>query len=440
VTDLVVPDIGDFTDVPVIDILVNVGDTVAKDAALITLESDKATLDVPASAAGTIAELCVKVGDRVSAGTLVARLTPTAGAAPAATSAAPPAAAAAPPTPPPAEKAKQEPPTTTAAPSKGSNGIHTGNGVQSQNTTVAQMPIHASPAVRRFARELGVELRLVSSSGPNGRITRDDIQNWVKQTLSNTKSGGGNGTSGGNGLQVLAWPKVDFSAFGPIERTPLSRIKRLSGPNLHRNWVMIPHVTQHDEADITDLEAFRNALNAEQRETKVTLLAFLMVAAVATLREFPDFNSSLDGDELVRKQYYHLGFAADTPQGLVVPVLRDTDRRGIFEIAGETAALAKKARDGKLAPTEMQGGTFTISSLGGIGGTAFTPIINAPEVAILGVTKASMKPIWDGKAFVPRLMVPLSLSYDHRVIDGAAAARFLVALGKRLTDLRRALL
>jgi len=295
--------------------------------------------------------------------------------------------------------------------------------------------LHAGPSVRRFARELGVNLAAVRGSGPNGRITREDVQGWVKGALRG-------GTSGavGEGLRLSPWPKVDFASFGPIERVPLSRIERLSGPNLHRNWVMIPHVTQNDEADITELEAWRKRINAEQSEAKVTMLAFLMAASVAVLRRFSRFNSSLEGDELVLKRYYHLGFAADTPNGLMVPVLRDADRKGILTIARETAELAKKAREGKLSSAEMQGGTFTISSLGGIGGLSFTPIINAPEVAILGVTKAAMKPVWDGQAFVPRLMLPLSLSYDHRVVDGAAAARFCVALAQTLADLRRVLL
>ena len=420
--EFVVPDIGDFKDVPIIEIFMRVGEEIAKDAPIITMESEKSTLDVPAPFSGTVKELKVKAGDRVSAGTVLATvLTAQAGKPNEPVPAAAPAPTVATAAPAPEKTAAPAP---LAAEPPSSNG-----------------PVHASPSIRRFARELGVTLSAVKGTGPNGRITREDVQSWVKRTLNGAVSGNGNGVApAGGGLNLLPWPKVDFAAFGPIERVPLSRIKKLSGPNLHRNWVMIPHVTQNDEADITELEALRKQLNAEQADAKVTMLAFLVIASVATLKRFPDFNSSLEGDELVQKRYYHIGFAADTPQGLMVPVIRDADKKGVLEIARESSALAKKARDGKLTASEMQGGTFTISSLGGIGGTSFTPIINAPEVAILGVTKAAMKPVWDGKAFQPRLILPLSLSYDHRVIDGASAARFCVALAQTLADLRRALL
>jgi pyruvate dehydrogenase E2 component (dihydrolipoamide acetyltransferase) len=299
--------------------------------------------------------------------------------------------------------------------------------------------VHASPSIRRFARELGVDLHRVHASGPNGRVTREDVQHFVKRSL---QDGGGAAVSSTGGLPIAPWPKVDFAQFGEIERKPLSRIKKISGPNLHRNWVMIPHVTQNDDADVTELEAFRKELNAEygKQGVKVTMLAFLIKASIAALKQFPEFNSSLDGDELVYKRYYNIGFAADTPGGLVVPVIKNADSKGISQIAQETADLAARARDGKLSPPDMQGGTFTISSLGSIGGTYFTPIINAPEVAILGACRAAMRPVWDGTQFVPRLIQPLSLSYDHRVIDGAAAARFTAYLASVLRDLRRALL
>ena len=302
--------------------------------------------------------------------------------------------------------------------------------------------VHAGPSIRRFARELGVDLTALRGSGPNGRITRDDVQGFVKATLANGAPAAANGTAaaGGPGLQLLPWPKVDFSRFGPVERVPLTRIQKLSGPNLARNWVMIPHVTQHDDADVTELEAFRVALNGEQKDVKVTMLALMIKASVAALKKFPNVNSSLDGEELVRKQYYNIGFAADTPTGLVVPVVRDADKKGVLEIAADLTELSKKARDGKLGPADMSGATFTISSLGGIGGTYFTPIINAPEVAILGASRTSMKPVWDGKEFKPRLILPLSFSYDHRVIDGAQAARFTTYLAGVLADMRRSLL
>ena len=426
--NLVVPDIGEFKDVPIIEIFIKAGETVEKDAAVITMESEKSTLDVPAAFGGLVKEVKVKPGDRVSAGTVLATVL-TQQVASSAPSSAPIAPAASPPA---------SAPVSSAAPASAPQSSYGSSAGMSDSASSTRI-VHASPSIRRFARELGVQLVAVHGSGPNGRITREDVQGWVKKALSSGISGNGSAAAS-SGLNLLPWPKVDFASFGPVERVPLSRIKKLSGPNLHRNWVMIPHVTQNDEADITDLEALRKQLNAEQSDAKVTMLAFLIIASVAALKRFPDVNSSLEGDELVQKRYYNIGFAADTPNGLMVPVIRDADRKGVLEIARETSALAKKARDGKLSGAEMQGGTFTISSLGGIGGTSFTPIINAPEVAILGVTKAAMKPVWDGKTFIPRLILPLSLSYDHRVIDGASAARFCVALSQTLADLRRALL
>jgi pyruvate dehydrogenase E2 component (dihydrolipoamide acetyltransferase) len=404
-----VPDIGDFKDVPVIEVLVKPGDRIKKNDSLITLESEKASMEVPSTVEGTVADVKVKVGDRVSEGSVIVTLE-NEGAAP----------AAAPRTPEPNGKpAAAEPP--RAAPSLRADGI-----------------LHASPAIRRFARELGVDLHGLSGTGPHGRITRDDVQNFVKSTLQRAPAGGGFGMSG-----LPAWPKIDFAQYGEIERKPLSRIKKLSGPNLHRNWLQTPHITNYDEADVTELEAFRNEVNAEQAKSagpKLTMLAFLIKASVAALHRFPEFNSSLDGDELVYKRYYNIGFAADTPSGLVVPVLKDADRKGLLDVARESAELAAKARDGKLTLSEMQGGSFTISSIGGIGGTQFTQIINAPEVAILGATKMATKPVWDGGAFVPRLILPVSVSYDHRVIDGAGAARFLVYLTTLLRDFKRAML
>jgi len=434
-----VPDIGDFKDVEVIEVLVKPGDTVAQEQSLITVESDKASMEIPSSHAGTVAEMRVTLGDKVSEGSVVLLLD-SEGAASVAPPAAAPPAAAPPATPAPAPAAPASPPSTAFA------------------TEMAERPVvavddsgvkpHASPSVRKFARELGVDLALVRGSGPKGRITVDDVRGFVKGVMA----GGGRpaaapaAAAAGAGLGVLPWPQVDFAKFGPIERVEMSRIKKLSGPNLHRNWVMIPHVTNHEDADITDLEAFRVQLNAENAKNKdapkLTMLAFLIKAAVAALKKFPDFNSSIDpdGTAVIRKNYWHIGFAADTPNGLVVPVIKDADQKGIFDIAAETSALAAKARDGKLAPADMQGGTFSISSLGGIGGTYFTPIINAPEVAILGVCRSTMKPVWDGKAFAPRLILPLSLSWDHRVVDGAGAARFNAYLASLLADFRRAML
>jgi pyruvate dehydrogenase E2 component (dihydrolipoamide acetyltransferase) len=429
-----VPDIGDFKEVEVIEVMVAVGDTIKAEQSLITVESDKASMEIPASRGGVVKELRVKVGDKVSKGTPLLVIEGGGEGGDAASQAAPAAPAQA--------AAAPAPAASTAAPSAPAEAA--GRPVPAAALPPAefkpgQLP-HASPSVRKFARELGVDLTRVPGSGAKGRITQDDVRGFVKQALA----GGGQATAaapGGatGGLNVLAWPQVDFAKFGPIEAKPLSRIKKISGANLHRNWVMIPHVTNNDEADITDLEALRVTLNKENEKSgvKVTMLAFLIKAVVAGLKKYPDFNASLDGDNLVLKQYYHIGFAADTPNGLVVPVIRDADKKGILQIAQETSDLAKKARDGKLSPAEMQGGCFSISSLGGIGGTHFTPIINAPEVAILGVSRSEHKPVWDGKQFVPRLKLPLSLSYDHRVIDGASAARFNAYLGALLADFRR---
>jgi pyruvate dehydrogenase E2 component (dihydrolipoamide acetyltransferase) len=431
-----VPDIGDFTDVPVIEIFVKRGDSVKAEDSLVTLESDKATMDVPSPVAGTVKELKVKLGDKVAEGTLIVVLE-SADAAPAAGAGAPqdaptpPAkvAVAAPAVPAPSAPAPAPPPASApAVPPPDSEGFKAA---------------HASPSVRRFARELAVDIARVTGTGPKGRILQEDVQNFVKRVMSGAApAAGAGGVGGGGSLNLLPWPAVDFAKFGPVEARPLSRIRKISGANLARNWVMIPHVTQFDEADITDLEAFRVTLNKEIENSgiKVTMLAFLIRASVAALKQFPDFNASIDGDNLVLKQYFHVGFAADTPNGLVVPVIRNADQKGVLQIAKEMGELSAKAREGKLGPAEMQGGCFSISSLGGIGGTAFTPIINAPEVAILGVSKSAMKPVWDGKAFAPRLMLPLSLSYDHRVIDGASAARFAAYLAKLLADMRRVML
>jgi pyruvate dehydrogenase E2 component (dihydrolipoamide acetyltransferase) len=443
--ELLVPDIGNFEDVPVVEVFIAVGDTIAMEAPLISLESDKATMEVPADAAGTVLAVHVKIGDNVSQGARIATLAVPAGAPAAA--AAPSAAVSAPvETPQPAPISVSE----AAAPASSASaaGATLGDAVPSSYGAGGGMQapggapiVHASPSIRRFARELGVALSQVVGTSKNGRITREDVQAFVKGRLSAAvPPAAERKPETGLGLDLPPWPKVDFERFGPIERKALSRIQRLSGPALGRNWVMIPHVTNNDEADVTELEAFRKTLNAEQRDAKVTMLAFLIKAVAATLAAYPDFNSSLDGGELVLKGYYNIGFAADTPSGLVVPVLTGADRKGIFAIAKETVELAAKARDGKISSAEMQGGTFTISSLGGIGGTSFSPIINAPEVAILGVSRAAVKPVWDGKAFVPRTLLPLSLSYDHRVIDGAKAARFLSHLGNLLSDLRRSLL
>ena len=458
VVEIVVPDIGGFSDIPVIEVLVKAGDTVAKEAALVTLESDKATMEIPSSSGGVIRDVKVKVGDKVSQGTVIATVaTQSADAASASASSAAEAAPASPasataPAPPAAAPAAQvrqpeaprapRPAVSTAPAPAAAPGISP-NG--STNGATGGAPVHASPAIRRFARELGADLSRIKGSGPNGRITREDVQTFVKSTLASPPATNGapaTATAGGGlDLQLPPWPKVDFAKFGPVERVPLTRIQRLSGPALARNWVMIPHVTQNDDADVSDLEAFRKQINGERKDgAKVTMLAFLMKAAVAALKRYPALNSSLDGHELVLKHYYHLGFAADTPNGLLVPVIKDVDKKGLVEIATETAELAAKARDGKLGPADMTGATFTISSLGSIGGTYFTPIINAPEVAILGACRADIRPVWDGTQFVPRLIQPLSLSYDHRVVDGAQAARFCVAVKESLADLRRTLL
>ena len=425
--DVKVPDIGDFTDIPVIEILVKVGDTVAKEQSLVALESDKATMEVPASHAGIVREIKVKLGDKVSMGALVLVLEVTADAvvaAPVAVAASPvPAAAIPTPTP-----AAAPAPVVAAAPVSNA-GTHVG----------ATARAHASPSMRAFARELGVDLTRVKGTAPKGRISKEDIQLFVKTELAKPAA-----KSGGGSFAFPEMPHIDFTKFGTIETRALSRIKKLSGNNLARNWMMIPHVTQHDDADITEAEAFRVSTNEDLAKsgTKVTMLAFLIKASVAALKKFPEFNSSLEpgGENLVLKKYYHIGFAADTPNGLVVPVIRNADQKSIVDIAKEMTELAGKARDGKLSPTEMQGGCFSISSLGGIGGTYFTPIINAPEVAILGVSKSKMQPVWNGKDFSPRLMLPMSLSYDHRVVDGAAAARFTSYLASVMGDLRKLVL
>jgi pyruvate dehydrogenase E2 component (dihydrolipoamide acetyltransferase) len=415
-----VPDIGDFTDVAVVEVLVAQGDEVAENDPLVTLETDKATMDVPAPFGGVVAEVLLKVGDVASEGTPVVSLSPSAEAAVEAKAGEPSAvrdAVAA------EASASDRPPPPVTAPS--SNGGAAGE------------PVYASPSVRRLARELGVGLDGVAGSGRKGRIVPEDVQ---------AAAGGGGkppAAGGDGGLGLLPWPKVDFAKYGEVERVELSKIRRISAANLSRNWVRIPHVTHNDEADVTELEAFRKQLNSEQADVKVTMVALLLKAVVASLKAFPDMNSSLEGDgveALIRKKYYHLGFAADTPNGLVVPVVKDVDRKGLLQVAAELTELSGKARAGKLGPAEMAGATFTISSLGGIGGTSFTPIVNAPEVAILGVVRSATKPVWDGTAFVPRLLLPLSLSYDHRVIDGAAAARFVAHLSGVLADLRRVLL
>ena len=456
-TDLkeaLVPDIGDFTGIPVIEILVAVGDTVAKDQSLVTLESDKATMEVPAPFAGVVRELKVKLGDNLSEGSVVAIIEAADAAAPAPSAAAPAVAAPAAP-PAPAAPAPVAAPPAPAAPAPAS-AAPMGAGLPpvrfEADAVLPDKVPYASPAVRLFARELGVDLARVAGSARGGRISKEDVQQFVKSALQGGAAGGGAGAASapmGGGLNLLPWPKIDFSKFGEIETRELPRIKKISGANLARNWAMIPHVTQHDDADITDLEELRVALNKENERAdkggagiKLTMLAFLMKAVTSALQKYPDFNASLDADgsTLVLKKYFHVGFAADTPNGLVVPVVRDVDKKGVIQIAQETGELAKKARDGKLGPADMGGGCFSISSLGGIGGTSFTPIVNAPEVAILGVSKSAIKPVWDGKQFAPRLILPLSLSYDHRVIDGASAARFTAYLAQLLADMRRVLL
>ena len=416
VVEVKVPDIGDFDAVPVIELFVKVGDTIKVDDAIATLESDKATMDVPSSHAGVVKEVLVSVGDKVGEGSVLLKLE-TAGGAAAAIPVAP-----------------------AAMPAAAPSAVKVGG------------KVHASPSVRAFARELGVDLGQVKATGPKGRILKEDVAGFIKAAMTSgvvpgkTPAAAAAGASLGGaqlgGLDLLPWPKVDFAKFGEIEVKPLSRIKKISGQNLARNWVMIPAVTYHEDADITDLEAFRVQMNKEYEKSgkKLTMLAFIIKASVRALQEFPEFNTSLDGDNLVYKKYFNIAFAADTPNGLVVPVVKDADKKSVFDIAAETGALAKKARDGKLGPADMSGACFTISSLGGIGGTYFAPIVNAPEVAILGVNKSVMKPVWDGKAFVPRLTLPMSLTADHRVIDGALATRFNVYLAQLLADFRRVML
>ena len=434
-----VPDIGDFKDVAVIEILVKVGDTVKIEQSLFTVESDKASMEIPSPAAGVVKELKVKVGDKINIGDFVAVLegaaAAPAAAAPAQAAAPAPAAQAAAPV-----SAQASTPAPAPAPAPVAAAVH------QPGAPVLGLP-HASPSVRKFARELGVPLPEVKGSGAKGRITQEDVQNFTRAVMSGSQRTQAQGAapvaaSGGGELGLIAWPKVDFAKFGPIERKEMGRIKKISGANLLRNAVMIPAVTNHDDADITELEAFRVQLNKENEKSgvKVTMLAFLIKAAVAALKKFPEFNASLDGEQLVLKQYFHIGFAADTPNGLVVPVIKDADKKGILAISKEMSELAAKAREGKLSPAEMSGGCFSISSLGGIGGRYFTPIINAPEVSIMGVCKSSTEPRWDGKAFQPRLILPLSLSWDHRVIDGAAAARFNAYFAAILADFRRVLL
>ena len=447
-----VPDIGGHDNVPVIEVLVKAGDAVAKDQSLITLESDKATMEVPAPFAGTVKEVKLKVGDEVSEGALIALIEATGEAgAPAA-----PAPAGSPD----AQSATGLPVSAggpkaidTPAPVAG-RGVLPGNVPEGDVRPQARAPFdarivmpgdapYASPAVRAFARELGVDIHQVKGSGRSGRIQREDVSAYVKHALaSGARPVQGAPAAAGGGLNLLPWPKVDFAKFGPVEEKPLTRIQKISGANLARNWAMIPHVTQHEDADITELEAFRKKLGEENKDLKVTPLVFQIKAVVAALKQFPQFNASLDetGEKLILKKYFHVGIAVDTPDGLVVPVIRDCDQKGLLDLARELGEISKKAREKKLGPSEMSGGCFSISSLGGIGGTAFTPIVNAPEVAILGVSKASIKPVWNGKEFLPRLMLPLSLSYDHRVIDGALAARFAAFLATQLGDIRRLLL
>lgn len=467
ITAIEVPDIGDFDTVEVIEILVKVGDAVKAEQSLITVESDKASMEIPTSIAGIVKAIAVKVGDKIKQGSVMLSIEASAGApsanapsaaapsAPAAATASVAVASSASNTSAPTAPAASAAAVSVAASAATASGTSSASAPAANNSATAspsagklEMPAstaglpHASPSVRKFARELGVDLALVKGTGVKERIVQEDIQNFVKQALAGgvgASSASASGASLGGGLDLLPWPKVDFTKFGEITSKPLSRIKKISGANLHRNWVMIPHVTNNDEASITELEAFRVTLNKENEKSgiKVTMLAFLIKAVVAALKKFPEFNASLDGDNLVLKQYFHIGFAADTPNGLVVPVIRDADKKGILELAAESSELAKKARDGKLSPAEMQGGCMSISSLGGIGGTHFTPIINAPELAILGVSKSYMKPVWDGKQFVPQLTLPLSLSYDHRVIDGASGARFNAYLGSLLADFRR---
>jgi pyruvate dehydrogenase E2 component (dihydrolipoamide acetyltransferase) len=434
--EVTVPDIGDFKEVDVVEILVKPGDTVSKDQSLVSLESDKATMEIPSPAAGVVKEIRLKVGDKAAKGTPILLLVESGEAS-----------AAAAPTAPASEQAAPAPASVRAssAPAPSALQVTRADPVPYEpDTTGGTFKPHASPSVRKFARELGVDLARVKGSGPKGRITQEDVQAFVKSAMQGAPAAGAAPSGGGLGFQLLDWPQVDFAKFGPVETKALSRIRKVAGANLHRNWVSIPHVTQFDEADITELEAFRkeNSARAEKQGVKLTLLAFLIKATVTALREFPDFNASLDkgGESLVLKKYYHIGVAVDTPDGLVVPVIRDADRKGVFDLARELAETSRLAREKKLKPGDMQGGTFSISSLGGIGGTAFTPIINAPEVAILGVSRSAMRPVYKDGQFVPRLILPLSLSYDHRVVDGATGARFTSYVASVLSDIRRTLL
>ena len=441
--EIKVPDIGDFKEVEVIELLVKPGDTVKAEQSLITVESDKASMEIPSSHAGVVKELKIKIGDKVAEGSLILILDASSAgnAAAAVTSAPPPQTASLTATAPVATSVPA--PQTAPAPAPQAAPVTTAPVSVAADNGNGQKP-HASPSVRKFARELGVELARVNGTGPKGRILLEDVQGFVKGVMSGSSAAPAAGGGGGMGMSLLPWPSLDFSKFGDTELQPLSRIKKISGPNLHRNWVMIPHVTQFDDADITELEEFRKSANESLAKSgvKLTMLAFVIKASVSALKKFPAFNASLDanGENLILKHYYHIGFAADTPNGLVVPVVKNADKKGIAEIAKEMAELSAQARDGKLKPADMQGASFTISSLGGIGGTKFTPIINAPEVAILGLSKSAVQPVWDGKQFAPRLIMPLSLSYDHRVIDGAMGARFIVYLGEVLADMRKTLL
>ena len=436
--EIKVPDIGDFKEVEVIELLVKPGDTVKAEQSLITVESDKASMEIPSSHAGVVKELKVKIGDKVTEGSLILMLEADASAAATAPALASALAA------PAATSAPRSAPTPVPTPAPQPASVSTAPAAAAAANSNGQKS-HASPSVRKFARELGVELSRVNGSGPKGRILLEDVQGFVKGVMSGSSAApAAGGGGGGMGMSLLPWPSLDFSKFGETELQPLSRIKKISGPNLHRNWVMMPHVTQFDDADITELEEFRKSANESLAKSgvKLTMLAFVIKASVSALKKFPAFNASLDanGENLILKHYYHIGFAADTPYGLVVPVVKNADKKGVAEIAKEMGELSAQARDGKLKPADMQGASFTISSLGGIGGTKFTPIINAPEVAILGLSKSTIQPVWDGKQFAPRLIMPLSLSYDHRVIDGAMGARFIVYLGEVLADMRKTLL
>ncbi len=467
IVEVKVPDIGDFKDVPIIELLVKVGDEVKAEDSLMTLESDKATMDVPSPVSGVVTELKVKVGDKVAEGVVLALVEVTSGiqkvgAGGTALAAAPVVAAS---ITAPVSSVASVPAAAVAAPAVAAavtgEDFRPGDAELIPSPSRVSMPTpaerllgqaaHASPSVRHFARELGVDVTRVAGTGPKGRILQSDVQAYVKGVISGAASPAaapatGSGGASLGGLDLLPWPKIDFAKFGAIEVQPLSRIKKISGANLSRNWAMIPAVTYHEDADITELEAFRVQINKENEKgadktaAKLTMLAFLIKAAVRAMQKYPEFNSSIDGDNLVLKKYFNIGFAADTPNGLMVPVIKNAESKGVFELARETGELAKQAREGKLKPADMQGACFTISSLGGIGGTYFAPIVNAPEVAILGVNKSAMKPVWDGKQFVPRLTLPLSLTADHRVIDGALATRFNVYLAQLLADMRRSML